>query len=229
MAELYDDFEQRYGLVRIGGDLAPATLLEAYCTGVFPWFDEDCPICWWSPDPRAIFELPPVPPLTPGPSPQRGEGGKELHVSHRLARTIRSGKFTVTINQAFGDVIRGCAERDEGTWLTEAMIDAYERLHRLGVAHSVEAWRDGELGGGLYGVALGGLFAGESMFHRVTDASKVALAFTVEHLTERGFRLFDTQFLTEHTARMGAIEIARREYLERLQQALRIETSFVQE
>ena len=211
MAELYDDFEQRYGLVRIGGDLEPATLLEAYCTGVFPWFDEDCPICWWSPDPRAIFEL------------------DQFHISHRLARTLRSGKFTVTINQAFGDVIRGCAERDEGTWLTQAMIDAYERLHRFGVAHSIEAWQDGKLGGGLYGVALGGLFAGESMFHRVTDASKVALTFTVKHLTERGFRLFDTQFLTEHTARLGAVEIPRREYLERLQQALRIDTSFVEE
>jgi leucyl/phenylalanyl-tRNA---protein transferase len=211
MAELYDDFEQRYGLVRIGGDLEPATLLEAYCTGVFPWFDEDCPICWWSPDPRAIFEL------------------NQFHISRRLGRTIRSGKFAITINQAFGDVIRGCAERDEGTWLTQSMIDAYERLRRLGVAHSVEAWRDGKLGGGLYGVALGGLFAGESMFHRVTDASKVALAFTVEHLTQRGFRLFDTQFLTEHTARLGAIEIPRREYLERLQQALRIDTSFVEE
>jgi leucyl/phenylalanyl-tRNA--protein transferase len=211
MAELYDDFEQRYGLVRIGGDLEPATLLEAYCTGVFPWFDEDCPICWWSPDPRAIFEL------------------NQLHISRRLGRTIRSGRFAITINQAFGDVIRGCAQRDEGTWLTQSMIDAYERLHRLGVAHSVEAWRDGQLAGGLYGVALGGFFAGESMFHRVTDASKVALAFTVEHLNRRGYRLFDTQFLTEHTARMGAVEIPRREYLRRLQQALRIDASFVEE
>jgi len=211
MAELYDDFEQRYGLVRIGGDLEPATLLEAYCTGVFPWFDEDCPICWWSPDPRAIFEP------------------NQLHISRRLGRTIRSGKFAITINQAFGDVIRGCARRDEGTWLTQAMIDAYERLHRLGVAHSVEAWYDGQLTGGLYGVALGGLFAGESMFHRVTDASKVALAFTVEHLNRRGYRLFDTQFLTEHTARMGAVEIPRREYLMRLQQALRIDASFVED
>lgn len=224
MAELYDDFEQRYGLVRIGGDLEPATLLEAYCTGVFPWFDEDCPICWWSPDPRAIFPLLPSPPGGEGSGVRGG-----LHISRRLGRTIRSGKFTVTINQAFGDVIRGCAQRDEGTWLTQSMIDAYERLHRLGVAHSVEAWRDGKLGGGLYGVALGGLFAGESMFHHVTDASKVALAFTVEHLNRRGYRLFDTQFLTEHTARLGAIEIPRREYLERLQQALRIDASFAEE
>ena len=211
MAELYDDFEQRYGLVRIGGDLAPATLVQAYRTGVFPWFDDDWPICWWSPDPRAIFEL------------------NDFHVSRRLARTIRSGKFKVTINRAFGDIIRGCADREEGSWITSSMIEAYERLHRLGIAHSVEAWRDGELAGGLYGVALGGFFAGESMFTRISDGSKVALAFTVEHLKSRRFELFDTQFLTDHTARLGAIEIPRRQYLRRLQKALRVKTSFVEE
>ncbi len=211
MAELHDDIEQRYGLVRIGGDLQPATLLEAYCTGVFPWFDDDWPICWWSPDPRAIFEL------------------NDFHVSRRLTRTIRSGNFKVTINQAFGEVIRGCADRAEGSWITASMIDAYERLHRLGIAHSVEAWHGDQLGGGLYGVALAGFFAGESMFTRITDGSKVALAFTVEHLKKRGFQLFDTQFLTEHTARLGAVEIPRQNYLERLQQALQVKTSFVEE
>lgn len=211
MAELYDDFEQRYGLVRIGGDLAPTTLVQAYCTGVFPWFDEDWPICWWSPDPRAIFEL------------------QQFHVARRLARTIRSGKFKVTINRAFGDVIRGCGAREEGSWITPLMIDAYERLHRLGIAHSVEAWHGDELAGGLYGVALGGFFAGESMFTRITNGSKVALAFTAQHLRSRRFELFDTQFLTEHTARLGAIEIPRQRYLDRLQKALRVNTSFVEE
>lgn len=211
MIELHDDFEKRYGLVRIGGDLEPATLLEAYCTGVFPWFDDDWPICWWSPDPRAIFELHP----------------RSFHVSRRLARTLRSGKFKVTINRAFGDVIRGCAHRPEGSWITRSMIAAYEKLHRFGVAHSVEAWFGDQLAGGLYGVAVAGFFAGESMFTRITDGSKVALAFTVEHLQKRGFELFDTQFTTEHTQRMGAVEIPRREYLQRLQQALRVQTSFV--
>jgi leucyl/phenylalanyl-tRNA--protein transferase len=211
MAELHDDFEKRYGLVRIGGDLEPATLVHAYCTGVFPWFDEDWPICWWSPDPRAIFDL------------------NQFHVSRRLARTIRSGRFQVTIDRAFGDVIRGCADREEGSWVTQSMIDAYTRLHRLGIAHSVEAWHGDQLAGGLYGVALAGFFAGESMFTRITDGSKVALAFTVEHLRQRGFGLFDTQFLTEHTARMGAVEISRQQYLQRLEQALCLHTSFVEE
>lgn len=211
MTELPDDIEQRYGLVRIGGDLEPATLVEAYSAGVFPWFDDDWPICWWSPEPRAIFEL------------------DDFHVSRRLARTIRSGKFKVTINQAFGNVIRGCADRAEGSWITPSMIDAYEKLHRLGIAHSVEAWHGDQLGGGLYGVALAGFFAGESMFTRVADGSKVALAFTVEHLKKRGFQLFDTQFLTEHTKRLGAVEIPRQQYLERLQQALQVQSSFVEE
>ncbi len=211
MAEVLDDFETRYGLVRVGGNLEPATLLQAYCTGVFPWFDEDWPICWWSPDPRAIFEL---------------DG---FHCSHRLARTIRSGKFHVTIDRAFCKVIRGCADREEGSWITEAMIDAYERLHRLGIAHSVEAWQGDKLAGGLYGVAIAGFFAGESMFTRITDGSKVALAFTVEHLRRQGFTLFDTQFLTEHTARLGAVEIPRQEYLQRLEQALQVRASFAGE
>jgi leucyl/phenylalanyl-tRNA--protein transferase len=209
MADLHDDIEQRYGLVRIGGDLQPATLVDAYSSGIFPWFDDDWPICWWSPDPRAIFEL------------------DEFRVSRRLARTIRSGKFRITIDQAFGDVMRGCADRAEGSWVTSSMIAAYERLHRLGIAHSVEAWHGDRLGGGLYGVALGGFFAGESMFTRVTDGSKAALAFTVDHLKKRGYELFDTQFVTEHTKRMGAVEIPRRDYLKRLQHALNVTTTFV--
>jgi leucyl/phenylalanyl-tRNA--protein transferase len=197
------------GLVAVGGDLRPERLLQAYCQGVFPWYAEDYPICWWSPDPRAIFEL---------------DG---LHVPRRLQRTIRSGKFELTVNEDFAGVIRGCADRDDGTWILPEMIDAYETLHGLGHAHSVEAWLDGVLAGGIYGVAIGGLFAGESMFYRARDASKVALAYLVERLRERGFELFDIQFVTEHTGRLGAVEIPRREYLARLRRALRCEVNFV--
>jgi leucyl/phenylalanyl-tRNA--protein transferase len=211
MAEMFEDLAEQYGLVDVGGDLAPATLLGAYCRGVFPWFDESWPVCWWSPDPRAVFEI------------------DRFHVPRRLARTMRSDKFQLTINRAFGRVIRGCADRLEGTWITVDMIEAYERLHRMGHAHSVETWRDGRLVGGLYGVAINGFFAGESMFSRVSDASKAALVFTIEHLRRLGFLLFDTQFLTEHTARMGAIEIPRTEYLERLQRALQSPLQFVEE
>jgi leucyl/phenylalanyl-tRNA--protein transferase len=197
------------GLVAVGGDLEPATLLLAYRSGVFPWFGEGDPILWWSPDPRAIFEL---------------DG---LYISRRLARTRRSGKFQLTIDEAFGAVIRACADRAGGTWITQAMTVAYERLHRLGIAHSVEAWRDGVLAGGVYGVALGGFFSGESMFAHVRDASKVALAFLFDHLRERDFLLFDTQVLTGHTAALGGIEISRAEYLVRLRAALRRRTKFL--
>jgi leucyl/phenylalanyl-tRNA--protein transferase len=197
------------GLVGIGGDLRPERLLLAYRHGIFPWYDEGYPICWWSPDPRAIFEL---------------DG---FHISRRLRRTLRSARFTVTINQAFDKVIRGCADRAEGTWIVPEMIQAYARLHALGYAHSVEVWRGHELAGGLYGVAVAGLFAGESMFSRVSDASKVALAFTVERLRQRHFQLFDIQMLTEHTARLGATEIRRKDYLARLRRALKCRVSFV--
>jgi leucyl/phenylalanyl-tRNA--protein transferase len=167
------------------------------------------PVCWWSPDPRAIFEL---------------DG---FHASRRLWRTYRSGRFHLTINQSFGGVIRGCAAReDEGTWITPDMIAAYETLHRLGYAHCVEAWQDGELAGGVYGVAIGGFFAGESMFYRRRDASKIALLHLVLRLRERGFLLFDTQFVTEHTARLGAIEIPRSHYMRRLALALQRDARF---
>jgi leucyl/phenylalanyl-tRNA--protein transferase len=197
-----------FGLVAIGGDLKPKTLLKAYRNGVFPWFDEDDPICWWSPDPRAIIEL---------------DG---LHIARRLRRTIRSGKFSLTVNKDFRGVMRGCADRDEGTWITADMLSAYQELHRIGHAHSVEAWHDGKLAGGVYGVAIGGFFAGESMFTRVTDASKVALAGLVDRLNERGFQLFDVQFTTEHTSRMGATTIPRATYLKRLRQALACDVTF---
>jgi leucyl/phenylalanyl-tRNA--protein transferase len=197
------------GLVAVGGDLRPARLLDAYRRGIFPWFDESTPIMWWSPDPRAIFEL---------------DG---LHVSRRLARTLRSGRFAVTFDRAFDAVIRGCADRPgQGVWITPDMISAYTELHRLGWAHSVEAWHGDELGGGVYGVAVGGLFAGESMFTHVRDGSKVALAHLVERLKQRCFQLFDVQFLNDHTASLGAVEISRREYLRRLRQAVRSPATF---
>ena len=205
---LVADWADESGLVAIGGDLRPERLLQAYRCGVFPWYDEGEPICWWSPDPRAIFEL---------------DG---LHISRRLRRTIRSGHFHVTVNQDFAGVIRGCADRTEGTWITSAMIEAYETLHRLGYAHSVEVWHGKELAGGLYGVALGGFFAGESMFTRQRDGSKVALVYLMERLRRRGFELFDIQFLTEHTAGLGAIEIPRKAYLARLRRALACPASF---
>jgi leucyl/phenylalanyl-tRNA--protein transferase len=204
------EFADADGLVGVGGDLNPRRLLEAYRRGIFPFFDETTPILWWSPDPRAVFEL---------------DG---FHVSRSLARTLRQGRFTATVNQAFGQVIRGCAHRPgQGIWITPAMIDAYTALHQLGWAHSLEVWRDGELGGGVYGVAVGGLFAGESMFTRLRDGSKVALAHLIPRLRERGFRLFDVQYLNDHTASLGAVEIPRSAYLTRLRAALACDAAFV--
>jgi leucyl/phenylalanyl-tRNA--protein transferase len=146
-----------------------------------------------------------------------------------LVRTIQSGKLTTTFNRAFSNVIRGCADRpDEGTWITASMVEAYERLHRLGHAHSVEAWQGNELAGGLYGVALGGFFAGESMFTRIRDASKICLVALVNRLRQCGFTLFDVQLRTDHTARMGAIEIPRTVYLARLREALRLPVRFTE-
>ncbi len=204
LPELADD----YGLVAVGGDLRPQRLLQAYRRGIFPWYDEYGPVMWWSPDPRAIFEL---------------DG---LHVSRRLRRTIRQGRFQLTVNQDFEGVMRGCADRSEGTWITEDMLVAYTALHRLGHAHSIEVWHEEALAGGVYGVAIGGFFAAESMFTRVRDASKVALAFLMDRLRQRGFQLLDIQFLTGHTTGLGAIEIPRAEYLERLAQALECPVTF---
>jgi leucyl/phenylalanyl-tRNA--protein transferase len=193
------------GLVGVGGDLSPALLRRAYAEGVFPWYSEGDPLLWWSPDPRAVIEL---------------DG---IHVSRRLARTMRSGKFRVTVDTCFAGVMRACGEnRDGGTWVTDEMVAGYTELHRLGDAHSLEVWQGDELAGGIYGVSVGGLFAGESMFHRKTDASKVALVSLVERLRERGFVLFDVQMKTDHTERMGAVEIPRAEYLDRLRDAIRM-------
>ncbi len=203
----------RWGLVLIGGKLSLDWLLDAYRHGIFPWpLLDDCPeVQWWSPDPCAIFEL------------------NGLHISRRLAATLRSGKFSVTSDRDFAGVIQGCATaagREGGTWLTPEMIAAYRQLHELGHARSVEVWQAGELAGGVYGVAIGGLFAGESMFYRRRDASKVALMHLVRHLNERGYTLFDIQQLTEHTASLGAIEIPRNDYLLRLASAIDLPVTF---
>ncbi len=207
-ADLADD----EGLLVVGGVLDPEVLLDAYRHGIFPWpIDDASPLLWFSPDPRAVIEL---------------DG---LHVSRRLARTIRSGRFTATCDQAFAEVMHGCASarsRRGGTWITPTMQKGYGRLHRLGHAHSVEVWREGKLAGGVYGVSIGGLFAAESMFHRVTDASKVALAALVGHLRSRGYQLLDVQQWNEHTGSMGATEIPRCEYLSRLAEAVECPVSF---
>jgi len=201
------------GLLALGGRLTPEWLLDAYQHGIFPWphADLDDPMLWWSPDPRAIIEF------------------DRFRVPRRLLRTWRSGRFQVTCDRDFSGVIRGCAtvsDRVGATWLTPRMIRAYIRLHQLGHAHSVEAWSEGQLAGGTYGVAIGGLFAAESMFYRVPDASKVALVALVTHLRARGYQLLDIQQSTPHTARFGATEIPRSGYLARLASALREPVSF---
>jgi leucyl/phenylalanyl-tRNA--protein transferase len=201
------------GLLALGGRLTPEWLLDAYQHGIFPWphADLDDPMLWWSPDPRAVIEF------------------DRFHVPRRLLRTCRSGRFQLTCDRDFAGVIRGCgtaSDRVGATWLTPRMVRAYIRLHQLGHAHSVEAWSEGQLAGGTYGVAIGGLFAAESMFYRVPDASKVALVALVTHLQARGYHLLDIQQLTPHTARFGAIEIPRSEYLARLASAVREQISF---
>jgi leucyl/phenylalanyl-tRNA---protein transferase len=188
------------GLLCVGGRLTPDWLLDAYAHGIFPWpIWEHEPMVWWSPDPRAIIPL---------------DG---FHMSQRLARTIRSGKFQVTSDRDFEGVIRGCATapgRGAGnTWLTTAMIVAYCQMHELGHAHSVEVWHEGTLAGGTYGIAVGGIFAAESMFHRVRDASTVAVAHLVAHLRVRGYQMLDIQQWTPHTGRLGAVSIPRLDYL----------------
>ena len=189
--------------------ISPALLVEGYLQGVFPMGMEDGEIGWFSPDPRAIIPL--------------DEG---FRVPHGLKRVLRRGEFEVRVNQCFEEVMRACAGRKE-TWITGEIIESYCELHRRGFAHSVEAWREGRLVGGLYGVATGGAFFGESMFHRETDASKVALHGLVERLRERGFTLLDTQWITPHLRQFGAMEIPRRQYLRRLEEAARLGCTFV--
>ncbi len=193
------------GLLAVGGDLSPERLLLAYSLGIFPWYGSGEPLLWWSPDPRCVF-FP-----------------AEIHVSRRLARTMRQGSFLVTSNRAFEQVVAECAETrlagGEQTWLVPEMQLAYRRLHALGYAHSVEVWQGEKLAGGLYGVAIGRFFFGESMFHHVTDASKIALVTLCRYLAEKRFELFDCQVPNPHLFRMGATQISRAAFLDRLFQA----------
>ena len=209
------DLADEDGLIGVGGDLSPARVIDAYRHGIFPWpIEEQAPMLWWSPDPRAILEL------------------DQLHISRRLQQTCRNERFRVTMNRDFAAVIHSCAtsgDRLGETWLTCEMIEAYTELHRLGHAHSIEIWADGQLVGGIYGIAIAGLFSGESMFHAVRDASKIALVHLVAHLQERGYVLFDIQQLTDHTASLGATEIPRDEYLRRLAATLTLPVTFERE
>ena len=186
------------GLLAVGGDLSVERLLQAYRQGIFPWYTEDDPILWWSPDPRLV--------LYP----------EAVYVSRSLRKLMRRSRFTVTMDTAFGRVIRACAGNrgpdHPGTWIVPEMISAYERLHAAGLAHSVEAWEGDVLAGGLYGVSLGGCFFGESMFARTSDASKVAFVWLVRQLQRWGFRLIDCQVHTGHLASLGACDISRQEF-----------------
>jgi len=182
------------GIVAVGGDLSPRRLVQAYRRGIFPWFSEGQPIIWWSPDPRAV--------LYP----------RDLHVSRSLQKTIRRGRFAVRFDTSFREVLLACADTrpsSSGTWITSDMVDAYCRLYHQGLAHSIETWNGGTLVGGLYGVALGGVFFGESMFSRETDASKCALVSLVETLSCWEFDLIDCQVASPHLTRLGAVEIPR--------------------
>lgn len=197
------------GLVAIGGDLSVPRLLLAYRSGIFPWTAK--PITWWSPEPRGIFEL------------------DRFHVPQSLAKFMRREPFEISHDQAFAEVMVGCARPAPGrgeTWVTAEFIAAYQRLHAQGHAHSIECWQGGELVGGIYGVSVGGLFAGESMFHRATNASKVALCELVAHLRARGFALFDIQMVTPATRQFDAVEIPRADYLRRLRAAVEMNCAF---
>jgi len=197
------------GLVAVGADLSVERLREAYSNGIFPW--SAAPPTWWSPDPRAVMEF------------------DDLHVSRRLRQKLRQGRFRATFDQAFDRVILACAKaprQDDGTWISPVLAAAYSRFHRAGFAHSVEVWNDDRLVGGIYGVALGGVFAGESMFHTESDGSKAALYYLVEHLRERGFVLFDVQVANAFTLQMGATEIPRDRFLRRLRAGLAVEAHF---
>ncbi len=196
------------GLLAAGGDLSPTRLLDAYRHGIFPWFSAGEPILWWSPDPRMV--------LLPG----------EFKLSHSLRKTLRLGGHKIRTDTSFEQVMRACAAPREsaggncGTWIQEEMIEAYCALHRLGHAHSVETWKDGQLVGGLYGVALGRIFYGESMFSRRTDASKIALAHLAAQLKRWDFGMIDCQMKTPHLASLGAREIPRKEFIARLQELI---------
>ncbi len=202
------EFATAEGLLAVGGDLSSERLLDAYQRGIFPWYSPGQPILWWSPDPRAV--------LYP----------EKLKISRSLRKTLKRGQLRVTVDSCFRDVMLACAAPREqfpggGTWITDAMIEAYTRLHAMGYAHSIETWHENRLVGGLYGVALGGVFFGESMFARETDASKVALVALVSKLREWGFALIDCQIPSAHLTSLGAVEIPRNAFLTELERALK--------
>lgn len=194
------------GLLAVGGDLSEERLLLAYSSGIFPWYSDDEPILWWSPDPRLV--------LYPN----------ELNVSGSLRKVLRKQVFRVTMDAAFPQIIAACASIRDSTWIIDDMIRAYCRLHESGYAHSVEVWQDGELAGGLYGVSLGRCFFGESMFSRRSNASKVALYHLVEHVKALHFDLIDCQVTSDHLLRLGAREIPRRQFLAEIKQSLKSPT-----
>lgn len=198
------------GIVAVGGNLSPGMLLSAYRQGLFPWYSEGEPILWWSPDPRFV--------LFPD----------DLHVSKSMQRVLRRGEFRVTFDTAFAEVIDACRTTPRpgqpGTWITEEVVGGYTKLHDLGYVHSVEAWRAGKLAGGLYGMALGTIFFGESMFSRVTNASKTALIELVKRLRPNGLTVIDCQSYTPHLESLGAINVPRSEFLELLRRGLEAET-----
>ena len=198
------------GLLAAGGDLSPERLLEGYRHGIFPWYSAGDPILWWSPDPRMV--------LFPA----------EFKISRSLGKTLRNRRYEARFDSAFEEVIASCAaprEGEPGTWIGDAMIDAYLELHRLGHAHSVETWIDGKLAGGLYGVAMGRVFFGESMFSRLRDASKIALSALVAHLKSSGFGLIDCQMHTRHLETLGAREIPRARFSRLLEELVHYPSS----
>jgi leucyl/phenylalanyl-tRNA--protein transferase len=192
------------GFLAVGADLSPRRLLLAYDQGIFPWYEAGLPPLWWSPDPRTVMTR------------------EHLHVSRRLLRTLRGGRFRATWDRAFGEVVRGCVEgREEATWLIPEMAAAYRRLHALGHAHSLEVWEGDALVGGLYGVQRGALFSAESMFHRTRDASKAGLVAAVRSLFSAGIEVFDVQMTTTHLVSMGAVEWPRERYLREIARAVK--------
>ncbi len=188
------------GLIAMGGDLSPERLIAAYSRGIFPWFNEDQPLLWWSPNPRAVIEP------------------KQFHMSRSLARMLKQGGWEYSTNQCFKEVIDGCANNrgEFGTWITPEMVSAYIRLHELGYAHSIESWYMGELAGGIYGIRLGNIFFGESMFSRIGNGSKVAISALVNLCRQEGIHLLDCQVASPHLETLGMIELPRDVFLQRL-------------
>ncbi|ARD22086.1 Leucyl/phenylalanyl-tRNA--protein transferase [Shewanella sp. P1-14-1] len=191
------------GLLAVGGDLSPTRLVEAYYQGIFPWFNDDDPILWWSPHPRAVF--------TPQTQP----------LNKTMRKCLKKSTWRFTINHAFAEVIKACSEpraSEQGTWISSDIQNAYIKLHSLGKAHSIEVWDDKTLVGGLYGIAVGSVFCGESMFHRQTNASKAAFAMLNQHIAKHGFKLIDAQIMNPHLENLGAKPVPRNEFLQTLKQ-----------